>query len=84
MSNLAIKGLFKYIDPASDEAKALEADGYTKVEYGIELAKNRQEYVDNFFKGFDYESAPIYLFPVSHDAMKTIAGLTNGYGFQNN
>lgn len=84
MTNLAIKGLFKYIDPNSDEAKALEADGYKKVEYGLELAKNKQEYVDNFFKDFDYESAPVYLFPVSHDAMKTIPGLTNGYGFQNN
>ena len=83
MTNLAIKGLFKHIDPESDEAKALEADGYTKVEYGLELAKNKQEYVDNFFKGFDYESAPIYLLPVSHDSMKTIPGLTNGYGFSN-
>ena len=82
-TNLAIKGLFKHIDPDSAEAKALEADGYTKVEYGLELAKNKQEYVDNFFKGFDYESAPIYLLPVGHNALKTIAGLTNGYGFTN-
>ena len=54
------------------------------MEYGLELARNKQEYVDNFFRDFDYESAPVYLFPVSHDAMKTIPGLTNGYGFQNN
>ena len=82
-TNLAIKGLFKHIDPDSEEAKALEADGYTKVKYGLELAANKQEYVDNFFKGFDYESAPIYLLPVNHNALKTIAGLTNGYGFTN-
>ena len=83
MTNLAIKGLFKHIDPDSEEAKALEADGYKKVEYGLELARNKAEYVDNFFKDFDYESAPIYLFPVNNNALKTIPGLTNGYGFQN-
>ena len=32
--NLAIKGLYNYIDPASAEATALQADGYTKVEWG--------------------------------------------------
>ena len=82
-TNLAIKGLFKHIDPDSAEAKALEADGYTKVEYGLQLAKSKTEYVDNFFRNFDYTSAPVYLFPVSHNALKTIVGLTNGYGFSN-
>lgn len=83
MTNLAIKGLFKNIVPDSAEAKALEADGYKKVEYGIELAKNEKEYVDNFFKDYDYESAPIYLLPFSNNNLKTINGLTNGYGFTN-
>lgn len=32
--NLAIKGLYTYIDPASAEATALKADGYTQVEWG--------------------------------------------------
>ena len=81
MTNLAIKGLFKYIDPDSAEAKALEADGYKKVEYGIQLAKSKTEYVDNFFKDFDYTSAPVYLFPVNDNALKTISGISNGYGF---
>ena len=83
MTNLAIKGLFKHIDPDSAEAKALEADGYKKVEYGLELAKSRAEYVDNFFKDYDYTSAPIYLLGFNLNARKTINGLTNGYGFPN-
>lgn len=32
--NLAIKGLYNYIDPTSAEATALKADGYTQVEWG--------------------------------------------------
>ena len=82
-TNLAIKGLFKHIEPDSPEAKALEADGYTKVEYGLELAKSKTEYVDNFFKNYDYESAPIYLLGFDTNSLLTIKGLTNGYGFSN-
>ncbi|MBQ9476545.1 MAG: RagB/SusD family nutrient uptake outer membrane protein [Bacteroidales bacterium] len=82
-TNLAIKGLFKHIDPDSDEAKALEADGYTKVEYGLNLAKSKTEYVDNFFKDYDYTSAPVYLRAFNHNQLKTMTGVTNGYGFTN-
>ena len=82
-TNLAIKGLFKHIDPDSAEAAALEADGYTKVKYGLELADSRAEYVDNFFKNYDYESAPIYLVGFTHNNLLTIEGLSNGYGFTN-
>ena len=82
-TNLAIKGLFKHIDPDSAEAKALEADGYKRVEYGLELAKNRTEYVDNFFKDYDYTSAPIYLRAFNHNQLLTMTGVTNGYGFTN-
>ncbi|MBQ9476556.1 MAG: RagB/SusD family nutrient uptake outer membrane protein [Bacteroidales bacterium] len=82
-TNLAIKGLFKHIDPDSAEAKALEADGYKKVEYGLNLAKSKTEYVDNLFKNFDYTSAPIYLVPFTHNNLKTMNGVTNGYGFTN-
>jgi len=35
-TNVAIQGLFRYIDPASDEAKALEARGYKKTAWGYE------------------------------------------------
>ncbi|MDR0811705.1 MAG: RagB/SusD family nutrient uptake outer membrane protein [Paludibacter sp.] len=36
-TNTAIKGLFRYIDPESTEATALEADGYKKTPWGIML-----------------------------------------------
>jgi hypothetical protein len=48
-TNLAIKGLFTYIDPAGPEAAALEAEGYTKQEYGAQLVSNKAEYLDNLF-----------------------------------
>ena len=35
--NLAIKGLYSYIDPNGTEAAALEADGYTRQEWGIRI-----------------------------------------------
>ena len=35
-TNLAIQGLFRYIDPESDEAKALEARGYVKTNWGYD------------------------------------------------
>lgn len=34
-TNLAIQGLFRYIDPASAEAAELEARGYTKTPWGV-------------------------------------------------
>lgn len=36
-TNIAIKGLFKYIDPDGPEAAALEAEGYVKTEWGVDL-----------------------------------------------
>ena len=35
-TNLAIQGLFRYIDPESDEAKALEDRGYVKTNWGYD------------------------------------------------
>ncbi len=80
-TNLAIKGLFKHIDPNGAEAAALEADGYTKVDWGTALVKNADEYYLYLFYNYDYESAPIYLWPFTANAVKT-GGYTNGYGFR--
>ena len=44
--NLAIKGLFKYIDPNSAEAAALIAEGYEKVNWGVDLVKYKDHYTD--------------------------------------
>ena len=79
-TNLAIKGLFEQIDEA--EGAALVADGWKKVDWGAELVKSRQEYLDYTFYDYDYVSAPIYLFPYTPNVVAT-GGFTNGYGFSN-
>lgn len=80
-TNLAIKGLFKYIDPNSEEAAALVADGYTKVDWGDLIAANSDEYYTYLFYDYDYTKAPIYLWPFTPNVLTT-GGFTNGYGFK--
>lgn len=77
-SNLAIKGLFNKL--SEEEVNALLEDGYSVQSWGADIVANEKEYVDYVFKGWDYESAPIYLFPFSLNAR---LGVTNGYGFSN-
>jgi starch-binding outer membrane protein, SusD/RagB family len=85
--NLAIKGLFNYIDPASAEATALVAAGYKKTNWGINIVNNAAQYTTNIFKGYpdDYVSQgvpPRYLFPMTSETITKSNGLiTNGYGF---
>lgn len=80
-TNVAIKGLFKHIEPGSAEALALEADGYAKQPWGIELVNNDDEYYKYLFWDYDYVSAPIYLWPFSPNTLSA-GGFTNGYGFK--
>lgn len=79
-TNLAIKGLFSFIDPVGAEAAALEADGYTKTNWAVDISE--QEYYQNLFLDYDYKSAPIYLWPFTPNTLST-GGFTNGYGFTN-
>lgn len=79
-TNLAIKGLFSYIAPGSAEAKALEADGYSKVDWAVNISE--QEYYTYLFVDYDYVSAPIYLWPFTPNTLST-GGFQNGYGFKN-
>lgn len=80
-TNLAIQGLFKHIEPGSAEAKALEADGYEKVEWGQALLDNRTEYEQYLFWDYDGVKAPIYLWPFTPNVLSA-GGFTNGYGFR--
>ena len=93
MSNLAIRGLFRYIDPNGAEAKELEANGYTKYEWGVALYTVNGTYDPDreflwgsaFMCGYsdaDYaaKKAPIYLNPYDAAVCST-TGLKNGYGF---
>ena len=82
VTNLAIKGLFEYIDPNGSEAKALEADGYTKQPWGAKIVELENEYNSYVFNGYIAGEAPIYLIPYHPDVIKNSNGvLTNGYGF---
>jgi hypothetical protein len=78
-TNLAIQGLFTKLSDA--EIAALEADGYTKTAWGSVLVDNDDEYYKYLFFEYDYDKAPIYLFPFSPNTMST-GGFTNGYGFK--
>ena len=80
-TNLAIKGLFTKLTDA--EVEALKADGYTETAWGSTLVSNYDEYYTYLFYNFDYNKAPIYLFPFTPNTMAT-GGFTNGYGFVNN
>ena len=68
---------------SADEIAALEADGYKKTAWGSAIVDNEKEYGDYLFYKYDYNKAPIYLFPFSPNVMST-GGFTNGYGFANN
>ncbi len=77
-TNLAIKGLFKAL--TADEAAALEADGYTKVDWGKALVDNEDEYYKYLFYDYDYTKAPIYLWPFTPNILMSM-NIQNGYGF---
>ena len=78
--NLAIKGLFKQL--SAEEIASLEADGYKKTNWAVDLVKARLEYDTNLFLDYGYVKAPIYLWPITPNAL-TNGGFKNGYGFKN-
>lgn len=88
-TNVAIKGLFKYIAPGSAEAKALEAEGYKQTEWGKNILASPAriaQWGSEFMIGYsdaDYaaKKAPIYLIPME-EVVCTTSGLKNGYGFK--
>ena len=84
--NLAIKGLYKYIDPDGNEAKALEADGYKKVEWGRKVWNdaNAKAMLDaailDGVVGRE-DKAPRYYHPIPLTVIDQSKGkVTNGYG----
>lgn len=81
--NLAIEGLFEYIDPAGPVAKTLEANGYTKTKWGIDIVSQKTGLFDrNVLSGLgDGGAAPRYFHPIPFETLNQSKGkVTNGYG----
>lgn len=80
--NLAIEGLFEYIDPASDKAKALEADGYKKTNWGVDMIEGKDQLWDyNILSGIEASMVPYYFQPIPLETLLQSKGnVTNGYG----
>jgi hypothetical protein len=79
-------GMYRYIDPAGGEATALEADGYVKTPWGINIVSNEGQYTTDMFKGypdalFDAEAPPRYMAALSFETLsKSYGNITQGYG----
>lgn len=81
--NLAIKGLFEYIDPNGAEAHALEADGYVKTEWGAVIVAYADHYCNsNLLPGVKSGNVPPrYYWPLPFEVLSKSNGkITNGYG----
>lgn len=81
--NLAIQGLFEYIDPEGPVAAALEADGYTKTNWGVDIVSQKETLFDrNVLSGLGEDgAAPRYYHPIPFETLNQSKGqVTNGYG----
>ncbi|WPU92831.1 RagB/SusD family nutrient uptake outer membrane protein [Mucilaginibacter sabulilitoris] len=80
--NIAIQGLFRYIDPAGAEAAALQAAGYTKTNWGIDLANAVTVYQRNILSGTTSAGDPPRIYwPIPSETISKSKGkVTNGYG----
>lgn len=85
LHNLAIEGLFEYIDPDGLVAAALEAAGYKKVEWGKKMVDQKSALWDyNMLSGIDLSDVPLYYHPIPRETIQqSKGGVTNGYGLPN-
>lgn len=87
--NLAIQGLYNYIDPAGDAAKALVASGYARVNWGITVWNDANAKAMLNAAILDgvvgrETSAPRYFHPMPLTVIDQSKGMvTNGYGLPN-
>lgn len=80
--NVAIQGLFKYINPTSAQATALVAAGYVKTNWGIDLVNGYAVYQRNILSGITSAGDPpryYYALP-SLIISKSNGKIKNGYG----
>ena len=84
--NLAIRGLYEYIDPNGTLAAELEADGYVRSPWGINMIENESQYTSDIFRGypdsfFSAGEPPRYIMPIPSETISQSNGLiTQGYG----
>jgi starch-binding outer membrane protein, SusD/RagB family len=80
--NIAIQGLFSYINPSSSQATALVAAGYVKTNWGIDLVNGYAVYQRNILSGITSAGDPpryYYALP-SLIISKSNGKIKNGYG----
>jgi hypothetical protein len=80
--NVAIQGLFRYIDPNGPEAASLQNDGYVKTNWGIDIVNNSSSYQYNILSGItSVTDPPRYYWPIPSATITSSKGkVTNGYG----
>jgi hypothetical protein len=83
--NIAIQGLFRYINPTSAEATTLQAAGYVKTNWGIDLANAVIVYQRNILSGTTSAGDPPRIYwPIPSETLSKSKGkVTNGYGLAN-
>ncbi|PTQ95782.1 putative outer membrane starch-binding protein [Mucilaginibacter yixingensis] len=83
--NLSIQGMYRYIDPAGPEAIALQAAGYVKTNWGIDIVNNYATYQTNILSGITSATdAPRIYWPIPSSTVAQSNGqVTNGYGLAN-
>jgi starch-binding outer membrane protein, SusD/RagB family len=88
--NIAIKGLFRYINPTGSEALTLQSAGYVKTNWGINIVNNESQYSTDIFKGYqdNYYTAgypPRYIRALTYETIAQSKGnITQGYGHASN
>jgi hypothetical protein len=80
--NIAIEGLFQYIDPNGSEAASLINDGYVKTNWGIDIVNYFASYQRNILSGITTAGdPPRYYWPIPSETISKSKGkITNGYG----
>ncbi|MDE3182082.1 MAG: RagB/SusD family nutrient uptake outer membrane protein [Bacteroidota bacterium] len=83
--NVAIEGLFRYIDPNGPEADSLQNAGYVKTKWGIDIVNNFTSYQRNILSGITSAGdPPRYYWPIPSETISGSKGkVTNGYGLPN-
>ena len=80
--NIAIQGMFRYINPTSADATTLQAAGYTKTNWGIDMANALTVYQRNILSGITSAGDPPRIYwPIPSETISKSKGkITNGYG----